>query len=480
MADSKNNKKMVEAITSMDEDFTQWYTDVCIKADLIAYSHIKGFMVIKPYGYALWENMQALLDKRFKKTGVQNVYMPLLIPESLLAKEGELVNGFAPEVAWVTAGGTEPLQERLAIRPTSETVFSDFYKDDVHSYRDLPRLYNQWCSVVRWEKETRPFLRSREFLWQEGHTIHASKEEAEERTQMMLNLYADFLAEDMAIPTIKGQKTEKEKFAGADATYTVEALMHDCRALQSGTSHFFGQKFSKAYDITYTDKDNQLKYVWQTSWGVTTRMIGAMIMVHGDNSGLVIPPRIAPIQVAVIPIMQKKEGVLDCAQKIYESLNDFRVKLDDTDRSPGFKFSEQEMRGIPLRVEIGPKDMEQGKCVLVRRDTREKIECPIDEVASKVSEVLVQIQNDMLASAKAHLEAHTFAARNKEEFEDAFKETKGFVKAMWCGDRACEDKIKEDYNVTSRCMPFKQEEISGTCVCCGKPAKKMVIWGRAY
>lgn len=475
-----DNKKLVAEITSMDDDFTQWYTDVCIKADLIAYSHIKGFMVIKPYGYAIWENIMRLLDERFKKTGVQNVSMPLLIPESLLQKEGELVNGFAPEVAWVTAGGTEPLTERLAIRPTSETVFSDFYKDDVHSYRDLPRLYNQWCSVVRWEKETRPFLRSREFLWQEGHTIHATKEEAEERTQMMLNVYADFLAEEMAIPTIKGQKTEKEKFAGAESTYTVEALMHDGRALQSGTSHFFGQKFSKAYDITYTDRDNTLKYVWQTSWGLTTRTIGAMIMVHGDNSGLVIPPHIAPVQCVIIPIQQRKEGVLEKADEIKNVLSGFRVKVDDTDKSPGYKFAEQEMRGIPLRIEIGPRDISVGKCVLVRRDTGEKIEAPLDGIEKKVGEVLDAMQQEMLVRAEAHMNSLTSTAEDYDEFRDHFDKGNGFVKAMWCGDRECEDKIKEDLGVTSRCIPFDQEEISGKCVCCGRPAKKMVIWARAY
>ena len=474
------DKKLVAEITSMDEDFTQWYTDVCIKADLIAYSHIKGFMVIKPYGYALWENMQRLLDDRFKATGVQNVYMPMLIPESLLKKEGELVNGFAPEVAWVTAGGTEPLTERLAVRPTSETVFSDFYKDDVHSYRDLPRLYNQWCSVVRWEKETRPFLRSREFLWQEGHTIHATKEEAEDRTQQMLNIYSDFLAEDMAIPTIKGQKTEKEKFAGAEATYTVEALMHDGRALQSGTSHFFGQKFSEAYDITFTDKDNQLKYVWQTSWGVTTRMIGAMIMVHGDNRGLVIPPHIAPIQVDIVPIQQKKEGVLDKAYEIRDMLKGFKVKVDDTDKSPGFKFSEQEMRGIPLRIEIGPRDIQAGKCVICRSDTFEKIETPIDGIQEKVALVLAAMQKDMLAKAKAHMDEMTYEAASTEGFRKHFENQLGFVKAMWCGEKECEEKIKEDLGVTSRCIPFEQKKLSDTCVCCGKPAKKMVIWAKAY
>ena len=475
-----DNKKMVEQITDMDQDFTQWYTDVCTKADLIAYSHIKGFMVIKPYGYAIWENIQALLDKRFKATGVENVYMPLLIPESLLAKEGELVNGFAPEVAWVTAGGTEPLTERLAIRPTSETVFSDFYKDDVHSYRDLPRLYNQWCSVVRWEKETRPFLRSREFLWQEGHTIHATKEEAEERTQQMLNIYADFLAEDMAIPTIKGQKTEKEKFAGAEATYTVEAMMHDGRALQSGTSHFFGQKFSEAYDITFTDKDNQLKYVWQTSWGVTTRMIGAMIMVHGDNRGLCLPPHIAPTQVMIIPIQQKKDGVLDKAYELRDRLSSFKVKVDDSDKTPGYKYAEQEMRGIPLRLEVGPRDIENKVCVLVRRDTLEKIEVSMDEIETKVAELLDTMQKDMLEKARAHMAAETTEAKTAAEFKAHFEKGNGFVEAMWCGDRACEDKIKEELGVTSRCMPFEQKETSGTCVCCGKPAHKMVIWAKAY
>jgi prolyl-tRNA synthetase len=387
---------------------------------------------------------------------------------------------FAPEVAWVTAGGTEPLTERLAIRPTSETVFSDFYKDDVHSYRDLPRLYNQWCSVVRWEKETRPFLRSREFLWQEGHTIHATKEEAEERTQMMLRVYADFLAEDMAIPTIKGQKTEKEKFAGAESTYTVEALMHDGRALQSGTSHFFGQKFSKAYDITYTDKDNTLKYVWQTSWGLTTRTIGAMIMVHGDNSGLVIPPHIAPVQCAIIPIQQRKEGVLEKANEIKDVLSGFRVKVDDTDKSPGYKFAEQEMRGIPLRIEIGPRDISVGKCVLVRRDTGEKIEAPLDGIEKKVGEVLDAMQQEMLVRAEEHMNSLTSVAEDYDEFRAHFDKGNGFVKAMWCGDRECEDKIKEDLGVTSRCIPFDQEEISGKCVCCGRPAKKMVIWARAY
>ncbi len=473
-------KKLVAEITSMDEDFTQWYTDVCTKAELIGYSHIKGFTIFKPAGYALWEAIQSHLDKRFKDTGVQNVYMPMLIPESLLAKEGELVSGFAPEVAWVTHGGTEPLTERLCVRPTSETVFSDFYKDDVQSYRDLPRLYNQWCSVVRWEKETRPFLRSREFLWQEGHTIHATKEEAEERTQQMLNVYADFLAEDMAIPTIKGQKTDKEKFAGAESTYTIEALMHDGRALQSGTSHFFGQKFAEAYDITFTDKDNKLKYVWQTSWGMTTRVIGAMIMVHGDNRGLVVPPRISPVQVCIIPIQQRKAGVMEKAYELKEVLSNFRVKVDDSDKSPGFKFAEQEMRGIPVRVEVGPRDIENGVCMVVRRDSGEKMEVKLDELAATIEKLLPQIQQDMYDRAKALMESKTYSAKDRDEFCKTFEEKTGFVKAMWCGDRACEDEIKEKYSVTSRCIPFEQEHIADTCVCCGKPATKMVYWGKAY
>ena len=475
-----DQKKLVAEITSMDEDFTQWYTDVVIKAGLIAYSNIKGFMVYKPAGYALWEAVQKHLDARFKAVGVENVYLPMMIPENLLSKESDLVNGFAPEVAWVTHGGQEELQERICVRPTSETLFSDFYKDEVHSYRDLPKNYNQWCSGVRWEKETRPFLRSREFMWQEGHTVHATMEEAEERTKLMLDVYADFCAEDLAIPTIKGRKTDKEKFAGAIATYTIEALMHDGRALQSGTSHNFGDDFARAYGIQFTDKDNKLKYAFQTSWGLSTRIIGALIMVHGDNSGLVLPPKIAPTQVMIIPIQQRKAGVLEKAAEIKEMLKDFRVKVDETDKSPGFKFAEQEMRGIPLRVEIGPRDIAEGKCVVVRRDTREKMVCDIASLPEKIGELLPQIQKDMYERAKKHLEEHTFEAPDKETFESLFEDTKGFVKAMWCGSRECEEKIKEDYSVTSRCIPYKQEQLSDVCVCCGKPATKMVYWGRAY
>ncbi|MGN0161913.1 MAG: proline--tRNA ligase [Lachnospiraceae bacterium] len=474
------DKKFVEQITSMDVDFAQWYTDVVKKAELMDYSSVKGCMIIKPAGYAIWENIQKELDARFKETGVENVYMPMFIPESLLQKEKDHVEGFAPEVAWVTMGGLEQLSERFCVRPTSETLFCDYYANCIESYRDLPKLSNQWCSVVRWEKETRPFLRSREFLWQEGHTAHATEEEAEERTIQMLNVYADFLENTLAIPVVKGRKTDKEKFAGAVATYTVEALMHDGKALQSGTSHNFGDGFAQAFDIKYTDKDNKLKYVHQTSWGMTTRVIGAMIMVHGDDRGLVLPPKIAPTQVMIVPIMQKKEGVLEKAAWLKGVLSNFRVKVDDSDKSPGWKFSEQEMRGIPVRIEIGPKDIEANQCVIVRRDNNEKIVVSLDEVAVKVGDVLDAMQVEMLERARKHREEHTSVATNYDEFKDAIANKPGFVKAMWCGDEACEIKIKEDTTATSRCMPFEQENLSDVCVCCGKPAKTMVYWGKAY
>ena len=475
-------KKMVEEITSMDEDFAKWYTDICKKAELIEYTSVKGCMVIRPYGYAIWENIQKEMDRRFKETGVENVYLPMFIPESLLEKEKDHVEGFAPEVAWVTQGGLAPLQEKMCVRPTSETLFCDFYKDEIQSYRDLPKVYNQWCSVVRWEKETRPFLRSREFLWQEGHTAHATAQEAEARTQQMLNLYAQFCEEVLAIPVIKGRKTDKEKFAGAEATYTIEALMHDGKALQSGTSHNFGDGFAKAFGIQYTDKDNTLKYVHQTSWGTTTRLIGAIIMVHGDDSGLVLPPMIAPVQVDVIPIMQKKEGVLEKAAEVAKALKEagLRVKVDDSDKNPGWKFSEQEMRGIPVRVEMGPRDIEAGKAIVVRRDTREKTEVAIDELPVKIKEILDTMQVEMLERARAHRDAHTYVALDYDEFKKTAATKPGFIKAMWCGDQACEDKIKEDTTATSRCIPFEQEHLSDVCVCCGKPAQKMVYWGKAY
>lgn len=472
--------KKVKEITSMEDDFAQWYTDVCLKADLIAYTSVKGCMVIKPAGYAIWELIQKQLDERFKAVGVENVYLPMLIPENLLKKEQDLVEGFAPEVAWVTEGGQEKLEERLCVRPTSETLFSDFYKNEVQSYRDLPKVYNQWCSVLRWEKETRPFLRSREFLWQEGHTVHATAEEAQERTEQMLNVYADFVEQVLAIPVIRGQKTEKEKFAGAVATYTIEALMHDGKALQSGTSHNFGDNFSKAYGIQYLDKDQKLKYAYQTSWGMTTRLIGAIIMVHGDDSGLVLPPKVAPVQVMITPIQQKKEGVLEKAEELKAALSGFRVKVDDTDKSPGWKFAEQEMRGIPIRIEVGPKDIEKGEAVLARRDTGEKLSVAFDQIPAKVGELLDTIQTDMYNKALKHREENTHTATSWEEFKDIIENKQGFVKAMWCGDTACEEAIKEETGASTRCMPFKQEHISDVCVHCGRPAYKMVYFGRAY
>jgi len=476
-------KKLVEAITSMEEDFAQWYTDVVKKAELIDYTSVKGCMVFKPAGFAIWELIRNQMDAMFKQTGVENVYLPMFIPESLLQKEKDHVEGFAPEVAWVTQGGLNPLQERMCVRPTSETLFCDFYKNEIHSYRDLPKVYNQWCSVVRWEKETRPFLRSREFLWQEGHTAHATAEDAEARTVQMLNLYADFCENVLAIPVVKGRKTDKEKFAGAEATYTIEALMHDGKALQSGTSHNFGDGFAKAFGIQYTDKNNTLQYVHQTSWGTTTRLIGAIIMVHGDNSGLKLPPMVAPTQVMIVPIRQQQEGVLEKASQIEAALKEagVRVKTDDSDKSPGWKFSEQEMRGIPMRIEIGPKDIERGVCIVARRDTGEKIEMAIEDLTNQIPELLKTIQKDMLETARKHREEHTYEATSYAQFCQTIDEKPGFVRAMWCGEQDCEDKIKEETTATSRCMPFENNSpISDKCVCCGKPAKHLVLWGKAY
>lgn len=476
------DKKFVQEITAMEDDFAQWYTDVVKKAELIDYTSVKGCMAIKPAGYAIWENIQKELDVRFKKTGVENCYMPMFIPESLLQMEKDHVEGFAPEVAWVTHGGLEPLQEKLCVRPTSETLFCDYYSKNIKSHRDLPQLLNQWCSVVRWEKTTRPFLRSREFLWQEGHTAHATASEAQERTEQMLNLYADFLEDFLAIPVVRGIKTDKEKFAGAKDTYTIEALMHDGKALQSGTSHNFGDGFAKAFNIQYSDKENKLQYVHQTSWGMTTRLIGAIIMVHGDNSGLKLPPRLAPTQLMIIPIAMHKEGVLDKANELKEALlaKGIRVKLDDSDKTPGFKFSECEMRGIPLRLEIGPKDIENNQCILVRRDTGEKIVSSLENIEKEVVSLLEEIQNDMFKRALEHREAHTYEADTMEEFTEIVENKPGFVKALWCGDRECEDKIKELTQATSRCMPLNGQGKEGKCVCCSKPATKMVYWGRAY
>lgn len=474
-------KKFVEAITSMGEDFAKWYTDIVKKAELVDYSSVKGCMIIRPYGYAIWENIQKNLDERLKATGHENVYMPMFIPESLLNKEKDHVEGFAPEVAWVTHGGSEELAERLCVRPTSETLFCEHFAKIVQSHNDLPKLYNQWCSVVRWEKTTRPFLRSTEFLWQEGHTIHATAEESEKETISILNMYADFCENVLAMPVVKGRKTDKEKFAGAEATYTIESLMHDGKALQSGTSHNFGDGFAKAFGIRYNDKNGQLQYVHETSWGVTTRLIGAIIMVHGDDSGLVLPPRIAPTQVMIIPIAQHKEGVLEKAEELRERVSKVaRVKLDSSDKMPGWKFSECEMKGIPVRVEIGPKDIENNEAVIVRRDNREKIVVSLDELETKITETLEIVQNALLEKAKKHREEKTYSAVTLEDFIEIADNKPGFIKAMWCGDEACENKLKEVAGVSSRCMPFEQEKLSDKCVCCGKEAKTMVYWGKAY
>lgn len=476
------NKKMVEAITSRDEDFAKWYTDIVKKAELVDYSGVKGCMVFRPYGYAIWENIQADMDKRFKATGVENVYMPMFIPESLLQREKDHVEGFAPECAWVTIGGQEKLTERLAVRPTSETLFCEHYKKVIETYRDLPKLYNQWCSVVRWEKTTRPFLRNSEFLWQEGHTMHETAEEAKEETLRMLKVYEDFYRETLAIPAVVGTKTEKEKFAGAEATYTIEPMMHNGVALQGGTSHYFGDGFAKSFDIKFQGKDNKLHYPHQTSWGVSTRMIGAIIMVHGDDDGLILPPKISPIQIAIIPIAQHKDGVLDKANELKDRLaQQFRVKLDDSDHAPGWKFSEYEMKGVPLRVEIGPKDIENGQCVLVRRDTREKTFVKLDELENAVAKALVEIHDAMYNRALENMKEKTHVATTYDEFVTLGKEQGGFIKAMWCGDSECEDKLKDvTGGVKSRCIPFEEEHLADTCVCCGKPAKHMVYWGKQY
>ena len=475
-------KKMVEAITSMDVDFAQWYTDVVKKADLVDYSSVKGCMVIRPYGYAIWENIQSILDNEFKRLGHENVYMPMFIPESLLQKEKDHVEGFAPEVAWVTHGGSEKLEERLCVRPTSETLFCEHYAKIIQSHRDLPKLYNQWCSVVRWEKTTRPFLRSREFLWQEGHTVHATAEEAVAETEQMLNVYADFCEKSLCMPVIRGKKTESDKFAGAEATYCIEALMHDGKALQAATSHYFGDGFARAFDMTYQDKENKLQYVHQTSWGCTTRLIGAIIMSHGDNNGLVLPPAVAPIQVVILPIAQHKEGVLDKAYELRDRLSKvFRVKVDDSSNSAGWKFAEYEMKGVPLRLEIGPKDIENNQCVLVRRDNREKIFVSLDNLEASIQETLNIYAKAIYEKALTNVEKRTYACTDINDISKLLEANgDGFVKAMWCGDEECEDKVKELTGVGSRCIPFTQENLADTCICCGKPAKHMVYWGKAY
>ena len=476
------DKKQVEQITDMEVDFAKWYTDVCTKAELIDYSSIKGMFIYRPYGYAIWENIQKALDEKFKETGHENVYLPMLIPESLLQKEKDHVEGFAPECAWVTQGGSEKLEERYCIRPTSETLFCEHYKNIIHSHRDLPKLYNQWCSVLRWEKTSRPFLRHREFLWQEGHTMHATEDEARSETQQMLNIYADFLENVLAMPVVKGRKTDKEKFNGAEETYTVECMMHDKKALQAGTSHYFGDGFARAFDITFTGSDNQLHHPHQTSWGVSTRMIGGLIMTHGDNSGLVLPPRIAPIQVIVIPVAQHKDGVIEANQAVVDRLKaaGFRVKMDASEQSPGWKFAQYEMKGVPLRLELGPKDMEKNQCVLVRRDSGEKSFVSLDDIESTVAAMLDSIHDGLYAKAKRNLEENTYACSTLEEVKEKMASRGGFAKTMWCGDEACEIAMKEQAGVTSRCIPFHQEHLGDVCPVCGKPAKHMVYWGVAY
>lgn len=479
---AQNQKKMVDSITSMDEDFAKWYTDICKKAELVEYTSVKGCMVIRPYGYAIWENIQKILDNMFKETGHENVCMPMFIPESLLQKEKDHVEGFAPECAWVTYGGSEKLEERLCVRPTSETLFCEHFKNVVESYRDLPKLYNQWVSVVRWEKTTRPFLRSREFLWQEGHTLHETAEEAIEETEKMLNVYTEFCQKYLAIPVVQGMKTESDKFAGAERTYCIEALMHDGKALQAGTSHYFGDGFAKAFEIQFLDKENKLRYPHQTSWGMTTRLIGAIIMTHGDNNGLVLPPAVAPIQAIVIPVAQHKEGVIEKATELQERLKKIcRVKMDASNNTPGWKFAEYEMKGVPLRIEIGPKDIENNQCVIVTRHNREKTFVSLDNLEETVLQKLREVRDGIYNSALENRERRTYICKNTDEIIQALdKNGDGFVKAMWCGEEECEDKVKEITGVGSRCIPIEQEHIADTCVCCGKPAKHMLYWGKAY
>ncbi len=480
MAQDKN--KQVSQITDMDVDFAQWYTDVCTKAELIDYTSMKGVFVLRPYGYAIWENIQRELDRRFKETGHVNVAMPMLIPESLLQKEKDHIEGFAPECAWVTHGGSEKLDERLCIRPTSETLFCDHWSHIVHSWRDLPLLYNQWCSVLRWEKTSRPFLRHREFLWQEGHTLHATAEEAIEETERMWNIYADVCENVLAMPVVKGLKTDKEKFAGAERTYTIECMMHDKKALQNGTSHYFGDGFARAFGISFADKENKQATPFETSWGYSTRTIAGVIMTHGDNSGLVLPPKVAPIQVIVIPVAQHKDGVIEANEAVMGRLQKagFRVKMDASDNSPGWKFAEYEMKGVPLRLELGPKDMEKNQCVLVRRDSGEKSFVSLDGIEDTVARMLDDIHAGLYAKAKKNLEDNTYPCATLAEVKEKMESQGGFAKTMWCGELECELKMKEEAGVSSRCIPFEQERLGDVCACCGKPARHMVYWGVAY
>ncbi|GAA0431400.1 proline--tRNA ligase [Lentibacillus halophilus] len=477
----QNNKQFVENITAMEDDFPRWYTDVVKQAELVDYGTVRGTMIIKPYGFAIWENIRDQLDRRFKETGHSNVYFPLFIPESLLQKEKDHIEGFAPEVAWVTQGGDEELEERICVRPTSEVLFGEYYAKNIHSYRDLPKLYNQWSNVVRWEKTTRPFLRSLEFLWQEGHTSHATQKDAEQETAQMLDIYAELCEHYLAFPVLRGKKTEKEKFAGAEYTLTIESLMHDGKALQSGTSHYFGTGFAEAFNIRYLDEDGEEKPVHQTSWGMSTRIMGALIMVHGDNRGLVVPPRIAPTQAMVVPVAQHKEGVLDKAYDLRDQLQQLvRVDIDGSDKKPGWKFNEYEMKGIPVRIEVGPKDIENEQVVLVRRDSGDKEFVPLSELEERLPALLEEVQQNLYSQALTHLQETTTTAKDMDEFKQALEENPGFIKAMWCGDEACEENIKDETSATSRCIPFEQEAVSNSCVYCGREAKEMVYWARAY
>ncbi|NLA82233.1 MAG: proline--tRNA ligase [Clostridiaceae bacterium] len=476
------NEKMVQAITSRSEDFTRWYTDICLRSELCSYSSVRGCIILRPYGYAIWELITGELDRRFKDTGHQNVMMPLFIPESMLQKEKDHVEGFAPEVAWVTHGGEEPLTERLCVRPTSETLFCDHYAEIIESWRDLPKLYNQWVSVVRWEKTTRPFLRTREFFWQEGHTAHATKEEAVKETLDMLDLYAEFYENALAIPVLRGLKSESEKFAGAVNTYTVEAMMHDGKALQAGTTHYLGDGFAKAFNIQFTDKDNELRHVHQTSWGISSRSIGGLIMVHGDDDGLVLPPAVAPYQVVVIPVAQHKEGVLPAAQALADSLKEagYRVLLDDSDRMPGWKFSEHEMKGVPVRLEIGPRDIQEGRCVAVTRDNRQKTDIPLDQILDQLPPILQGLHDRILDKARKSLESRIYPLDSWEAFVDTMANKPGFILAAWGGSEDCEAKVKEETTASSRCLAKQELDGHEVCVVCGQKAKHMVYWGKAY
>ena len=468
-------------ITSRDEDFAQWYTDLCKKAELMAYTDTKGFIIYRPYGYAIWEEIQNYLNKEFKKYGTENVYLPLVIPASEFQKEKDHIQGFAPETLIATIGGNEKLDDQLIIRPTSEVLFTNHYKEIIQSYRDLPKIYNQWCSVVRWEKTTRPFLRGSEFLWQEGHTMHASEVEARELALKILEVYNKLGRDVLAIPFSLGRKTEKEKFAGAKETYSVEALMHDGKALQCGTTHYFGQDFAKAFGVQYLDKDNTLKVPHQTSWGVSTRLLGAIIMVHGDDNGLVLPPYVAPKQIVIVPIQMAKEGVLNKCREVKKTLeeNGYRVILDDSDHTPGWKFSNYEMKGIPLRIEIGPKDIENNHCVFVRRVDRIKKFVEFDNLLDSIKNELKDIHNTMYKNALNNLLNNITEVHTVEELKEVVDKG-GYAKMMWCGDRECEEKIKELTNATARCIPFNQIEFDDKCPVCSKKAKYVVLFAKAY